>query len=125
VPAPARAGGGRLVAQLSTSIPQLPTPEQLRSPCAETRRAIDIGNSDAVKQQLRELIDRVEIAPERHAYPYFWVPTGCETGTPRGKPGPNAPPVPAHQGDTGWLLMANGGVAFPVFELRPTALPAP
>ncbi len=28
------------------------------------------------KQLLRELIDRVEITPDRHVYPYFWVPAG-------------------------------------------------
>ena len=99
----------KLTAQLKDATPQLPTPEQLRSLCAEIRRTVDSGNPDAVKQLLRELIDRVEITPERHAYPYFWVPAGCETGTPGGKPGPDARPVPAHQGDTGWLFMADGG----------------
>ncbi|MGC8464236.1 MAG: recombinase family protein, partial [Acidimicrobiales bacterium] len=99
----------KLTARLKDATPQLPTPEQLRSLCAEIRRTIDSGNPDAVKQLLRELVDRVEITPDRHAYPYFWVPAGCETGTPSGKPGPDAPPVPAHQGDTGWLFMANRG----------------
>jgi len=99
----------KLAAQLKDATPQLPTPEQLRSLCAEIRRAIDSGNPDAVKQLLRELIDRIEITPDRHAYPYFWVPAGCETGTPSGKPGPDAPPVPAHQGDTGWLFVPSGG----------------
>ena len=99
----------KLACQIEAASPQLPTPDQLRALCAEIRRTIDSGNPDAVKQLLRELIDRVEITPERHAYPYFWVPAGCETGTPSGKPGPDAPPVPAHQGDTGWLFMANRG----------------
>ncbi len=99
----------KLTAQLKDATPQLPTPEQLRALCAEIRRTIDSGNPDAAKQLLRELIDRVEITPERHAYPYFWVPAGCETGTPSGKPGPDAPPVPSRQGDTGWLFIANRG----------------
>jgi len=43
---------------------------------SQIRRTIDSGNPDAVKQLLRELIDRVEITPDRHAYPYFWVPAG-------------------------------------------------
>ena len=99
----------KLTAQLKDATPQLPTPEQLRALCAEIRRTIDSGNPDAVKQLLHELIDRVEITPDRRACPYFWVPAGCETGTPSGKPGPDAPPVPAHQGDTGWLFMAHRG----------------
>ncbi len=99
----------KLACQIEAASPQLPTPDQLRSLCAEIRRTIDSGNPDAVKQLLRELIDRVEITPDRHAYPYFWVPAGCETGTPSGKPGPDAPPVPAHQGDTGWLFVTSGG----------------
>jgi site-specific DNA recombinase len=99
----------KLACQIEAASPQLPTPDQLRSLCAEIRRTMDSGNPDAVKQLLRELIDRVEITPDRHAYPYFWVPAGCETGTPSGKPGPDAPPVPARQGDTGWLFMANRG----------------
>ena len=99
----------KLTAQLKDATPQLPTPDQLRSLCAEIRRTIEDGNPDAVKQLLRELIDRVEITPDRRACPYFWVPAGCETGTPSGKPGPDAPPVPAHQGDTGWLFVTSGG----------------
>jgi len=95
-----------LARQVESSSPQLPTPEQLRVLCAQFHRGIEEGPPDAVKQLLRELIDRVEITPDRHAYPYFWVPVGCETS---GKPAPNAPPVPAHQGDTGWLFMANRG----------------
>ncbi len=100
----------KLSCQIEAAGPQLPTPDQPRSLCTEIRRTIDSGNPHAVKQLLRELIDRVEITtPERHAYPYFWVPAGCETGTPSAKPGPDASPVPSHQGDTGWLFMANRG----------------
>ncbi|MDA8314567.1 MAG: recombinase family protein, partial [Actinomycetota bacterium] len=96
-----------LAEQIEAASPQLPTPEQLRALCTQIRRAIEEGPADAVKQLLRELIDRVEITPDRHAYPYFWVPLGCETGTPSGKPAPNAQPVPTHQGDTGWLFVAD------------------
>jgi len=99
----------QLTAQLKDATPQLPALDQLRSLCAEIRRAIDSGNPDAVKQLLRELIDRVEITPDHHAYPYFWVPAGCETRPASGKPAPNAPPVPTHQGDTGWLFVTSGG----------------
>ena len=99
----------KLACQIEAASPQLPTPDQLRALCDQIRRTIEDGNRDAVKQLLRELIDRVEITPERHAYPYFWVPAGCETGTPSGKPGPDAPPVPAPQEDTGWLFAASSG----------------
>jgi len=68
-----------------------------------------------------ELIDRVEIAPDRHADPYFWAPAGCETRPASGKPAPDAPPAPTHEGDTGWLFMANRGAAFPVFGRRSLA----
>ena len=95
-----------LARQLEAASPQLPTPEQLRALCTQVRRAIDEGPADAVKQLLRELIDRVEITPDRHAYPYFWVPAGCETN---GNPAPNAQPVPARQGDTGWLFATSRG----------------
>ncbi len=98
-----------LAKQIEAASPQLPTPEQLRDLCTEIRRTIEDGNPDAVKQLLRELIDRVEITPDRHAYSFFWVPDGCDTGIPGGKPAPNAPPVPARLGDTGWLFMATRG----------------
>jgi len=91
---------------------------------SQIRRTIDSGNPDAVKQLLRELIDRVEITPDRHAYPYFWVPAGCGTLPASGKPGPDAPPVSAHQGDTGWLFVTSGGPALSLFELGGTAGPA-
>jgi hypothetical protein len=81
----------QLTAQLKDATPQLPTLDQLRSLCTEIHRTIEDGNPNAVKQLRRELIDRVEITRDRHAYPYFWVPAGCETGTPSGKPGPDAP----------------------------------
>ena len=59
----------KLACQIEAANPQLPTPEQLQALCAEIRRTIEDGNPDAVKQLLRELIDRVEITPDRYAYP--------------------------------------------------------
>ncbi len=99
----------QLSAQLKEATPQAPTPAQLRALCTQVRRIIEDGNLDAVKQLLRELIDRVEITPERHAYPYFWVPAGCESNSASGMPGPNAQPVPSYQEDTGWLFVTSGG----------------
>ena len=63
--------------------------------------------TDAVKQLLRELIDRVEITPDRRAYPYFWVPASCDPAPTTDERGPNAQPAPSHQEDTGWPFMTN------------------
>lgn len=41
---------------------------------------INHGSPEVVKQLLAELIDRVEISPDRHAYPYFWVPDAKKSG---------------------------------------------
>jgi prevent-host-death family protein len=107
----------QLTAQLKDATPQLPTLDQLRALCTEIRRTIEDGNPDAVKQLLRELIDRVEITPERHAYPYFWVPATARTETPTGpEPGPDASPASAHSGDTGWLFVTSGGAELSLFE---------
>ncbi len=98
-----------LARQLETAAPQLPT-EQLQDLCVEIRRVIENGSPDAVKQLLRELIDRVEITPDRHAYPYFWVPPTGRTETATGAATvPDTLPVPTHQGDTGRLFTANRG----------------
>ena len=58
---------------------------------------------------LRDLIDRVEITPDRHAYPFFWVPATCDVGPTTIEQTQNAKPASTHQGDTGWLFMANRG----------------
>ncbi len=99
----------RLTSQLREAAPQLPTREQLQALCTEIRRIVEVGNPDAVKQLLRELIDRVEITPDRRAYPYFWVPASCDPAPTTDERGPNAQPAPSHQEDTGWLFMTNRG----------------
>ena len=45
---------------------------------AQIHRVVEDSNPDAVKQLLRDLIDRVEITPDRQAYPFFWVPASCD-----------------------------------------------
>ena len=100
-------GTHRLTSQLREAAPQLPTREQLQALCAEIRRIVEVGNPDAVKQLLRELIDRVEITPDRRAYPYFWVPASCDPAPTTDERGPNAQPAPSHQEDTGWPFMTN------------------
>ena len=99
----------RLTSQLREATPQLPTREQLQILCAEIRRVVEDGNPDAVKQLLRDLIDRVEITPDRRAYPYFWVPASCDPAPTRDERGPNAQPAPCHQEDTGWLFVTSRG----------------
>jgi site-specific DNA recombinase len=98
-----------LATQLQAATPHTPTPDALRAICAEIHRILEEGNPDAVKQLLRELIDRVEITPDRHAYPYFWVPSGCEAAPLHGEPVPDAPPAPTRKGDAGWLFVTSGG----------------
>jgi len=38
------------------------------------RRAVRHDSPDVVKQLLNELIDRIDVSPDKHAQPYFWVP---------------------------------------------------
>jgi hypothetical protein len=52
----------------------LPSATQLRTIGEHIKEAINGGNPDVVKQLLGELIDRIEIGPEKQAQPYFWVP---------------------------------------------------
>jgi len=99
----------RLTSQLREAAPQLPTREKLQALCTEIRRIVEVGNPDAVKQLLRELIDRVEITPDRRAYLYFWVPASCDPTPTTDERGPNAQPAPSHQEDAGWLFMTNRG----------------
>jgi DNA invertase Pin-like site-specific DNA recombinase len=63
----------RLAAELRTVTPQIPGPDELRRLVAKIKRAIT-KSPDVVKQMFEGLIDRVEITPDLHAYPYFYVP---------------------------------------------------
>jgi hypothetical protein len=60
-------------------------------------------------QLLRDLIDRVEMTPDRRAYPYFWVPASCGVGPTTNEQTQNAQPVSTLQGDTGWLFVTSSG----------------
>ena len=110
---------GLLAGQLAMATPSAPNHEQLESLRVHLRRVVDDGNPDAVKQLLRDLIDRVEITPDRQAFPYFWVPS-CFPATENH--GHNAQPVPTQKGDTGWPFVANRGPALSLFEPRELAL---
>jgi hypothetical protein len=59
----------RLDAELRTTTPQLPSSDQLIALCAEIERIMAHGSADVVKQLFEELIDRVEITPQRDAFP--------------------------------------------------------
>ncbi|MHB8669907.1 MAG: recombinase family protein [Acidimicrobiales bacterium] len=54
--------------------PAVPTIQQLRAVAKQLQRAIDGANPGVTKQVLDELIDRVEISPDKHAQPYFRIP---------------------------------------------------
>ncbi|MGH9074832.1 MAG: recombinase family protein, partial [Acidimicrobiales bacterium] len=74
----------RLATQLRGTVPDLPGPEVLQALGDEVRRALEDGSPDVIKQVLDELIDRVEISPDRQARPWFWVP-----GSDAKRPGPS------------------------------------
>ncbi|MGH9093281.1 MAG: hypothetical protein ACRDZR_18155, partial [Acidimicrobiales bacterium] len=80
----------RLAAELRTATPQLPSPDEMRRLVAKIKQAVTGQSPDVVKQMFEELIDRVEITPDRHAYPCFWVPSGCEARPSYGEPVPDA-----------------------------------
>jgi len=46
----------------------------MRCAVAKIKQAVTSQSPDMVKQMFEEPIDRVEITPDRHAYPYFYVP---------------------------------------------------
>lgn len=64
----------RLAAELRSATPQLPSSDEIRRLVAKINPAVTTKSPDVVKQMFEELIDRVEITPDRHAYPYFYVP---------------------------------------------------
>ena len=65
----------QLAAQLGAATPPAPNRNELQAIGSCIRAAVNEGSPDAVKQALATLIDRVEISPDRHAQPYFRVPT--------------------------------------------------
>lgn len=70
----------QLTAQLRAHVPELPSRDLLDVIRAEIEHVISRGSPDDVKQLFAELIDRVEISPDRHAYPYLWVPDARSPG---------------------------------------------
>ena len=64
----------QLASQARAAQPQLPTAAQLRALAAHLQRALQDASPDVVKQLYDELIDRIEISPDKHAQPFFWVP---------------------------------------------------
>jgi hypothetical protein len=62
------------------TITRLPSASQLRTISEHVKVAINVGSPDVVKQWLGELIDRVEIGPDKRAQPYFRVPNEQRPG---------------------------------------------
>jgi len=71
----------RLAAELRSATPRLPGHDELARLVAKINQAVNTHSPDVVKQMFEELIARVEITPDRHAHPYFYVPD-------MNKPGP-------------------------------------
>lgn len=70
----------QLAVQARAAAPQLPTATQLRTVSAQVRLAISEASPDVIKQLYDELIDRIDISPDKHAQPYFWVPDVQQPG---------------------------------------------
>ncbi len=64
----------QLAAQLRAAVPEVPSRELIGEIRAEIERVVSHTSADVVKQLFGELIDRVEISPDNHAYLYFRVP---------------------------------------------------
>jgi len=64
----------QLSGQVHASQPQLPSAEHRRSITSSLQQALQHGEPHATKQLLVELIDRIEISPDKQAQPYFWIP---------------------------------------------------
>ena len=64
----------QLSLQVQASAPRLPSVEHLHTISERVRHAVRHDSPDVVKQLLGELIDRIDISPDKHAQPYFWVP---------------------------------------------------
>ena len=59
----------------------------------------------------------VQAVPMRATYAHRW---SGERRSRSGRPGPDVPPVPSRQGNTGWLFMANRGGGASKSQPRPT-----
>ena len=63
-----------LTIQVRASATRLPSAAEIRAVSGQLEIAIRESSPDVVKQLLDELIDRVDISPDKQAQPFFWVP---------------------------------------------------
>ena len=80
----------QLASQAGRDQPGLPTARELQSLAGRLREAIGQAAPGVTKQVLDELIDRVEISPDKHAQPYFRIPNNTK---PRPSAGARTTPV--------------------------------
>ena|SRR5680860_573373 len=71
-----------LAAQPTPDTPRVPARDQLEAVGELLRATIDDGMPTAVKDLLNLLIDSVQIAPDRHAQPFFQLPMGTQGAIP-------------------------------------------
>ncbi len=81
----------QLSQQAQAAAPALPDVEHRSSIASHVQHALRHEDPHAVKQLLQELVDRIDISPDKRAQPYFWVPQPQK---------PEPPPARATTGTT-------------------------
>jgi site-specific DNA recombinase len=69
--------------QLRSTAPSPPSRQELERLAQEALDELTGGNPEQIKQALAALVDRVEITPDRHARPFFRVPSETNRPGPR------------------------------------------
>ncbi len=69
-----------LAAELRAAVPEIPSRALIDEIRIEIERVTSQGSPDVIKQLFGELIDRIEISPDHHAYPYFRIPDTKKPG---------------------------------------------
>jgi site-specific DNA recombinase len=110
-----------LAARLRATVPELPSRELIAEIRVEIERVVSHASPDVVKQLFAELIDRVEISPDNHAYPYFRVPDAKKPG-PIGTRASCRTPVRmgSHQVEVAGIEPASSGDSVGLLRAKPT-----
>ena len=69
-----------LALRAKASVPTLPGAGELHAIADQLRQAIAHGSPEVVKWFLGELIDRIEVGPDKQAQPHFWGSETAGTG---------------------------------------------
>ena len=69
-----------LVAELRAAVPVIPSRALIDEIRIEIERVTNQSSPDVIRQLFGELIDRIEISPDHHAYPYFRIPDAKKPG---------------------------------------------